>query len=483
MNAVRNGSAVRKRVSYPRVVSLDFQRGFAIFLMVILHAFEHLYDYSWGIADPHKALTLPPIVLALGGVAAYLGSWNAYFLLISATVNVLAMTRRAADGARPRAILSKQLLTGFGLVVLGALVDGLLYGGYIGMAVRTGNWRDLRPLLNGVFSMYTLQVIGWSMVANGVVHVLLVRRGGHAKVQRNVLTYGCLALAVVIASPVVHRWVDGMVWRIPTSLPSEFRLGDHTTWPSTHVQAANASLRTWFLVIIAGDLEPLFPFLATSFVGSIIGLTLAKREEHRRLLAVGGPAAAGVFAVGALFALSGSFTPGNNRPALGNYLLTLGGQVGAVLLMLWLVEFRGDPARFANRRFVRAMRLWGMASLSIFSLEIVQLPLRWIIGLGAGWITGQRVNLLRHGYFGQGQEGLALLVVLCIVLYVHLLVKLWARVDFRYGFEWAIVRLAGVGSRQSSARLDVDRLMDHTEWLRCGEPAVAGVPQPGELSG
>jgi hypothetical protein len=466
---------------YPRVVSLDFQRGIAICLMVVLHTFEHLYDYSWAIADPQRALTLPPAVLAVGGVAAYVGSWNAYFLLISATVNALAMTRRMGDGVRARVALGRQVLTGVGLLLLGVVVGSFMYDGYIGMALRTGDWGNTRPLRHGIFSMGTLHMIGWSTLINGVVHVLLMRAGGHRRTRTNILVFACLALAVVIASPFLHQWVDGMDWRVPDVAPAEFKLGEHKTWPSAHVQEFNASPRAWLFATLAGDLEPLFPYLATSFVGSIIGLALADRAEHRRLLTIGSCAAAGAIVVGAVFALSGSFTPGNNRPPIGNYLLMLGGQVGAMMLMLWLVEFRGDPMRFANRPLVRGLRLWSMASLSIFSLEILQLPLRWVFGAAAGLAMGQPVNMMRHGFFGYGQEALAFLVALGVVLCFHVLVKLWSRANFKYGFEWAIVRLASLGSGRVSTRLDVERLMNNTEWMRAGEPAAATAPATHRL--
>jgi hypothetical protein len=281
----------------------------------------------------------------------------------------------------------------------------------------------------------------------------------------------------------VHGWVDGMPWNVPEAPPGEFKLGEHVHWPSVHVQRANASVKAWFFTALAGDLEPLFPYLATSFVGSIIGLALADREEHRRLLTIGACAAIGSIVTGALFALNGAFTPGNNRPQLGNYLLTLGGQVGAVMLLFWLIELRGDPARFADRRLVRPLRLWGMVSLSIFTLEIVQLPIRWVLGSLASLVIGEPINLMEHGYFGYGQEGLAFLVAIAVVLCFHLLIRLWSRADFRYGFEWAIVRLGALGSGQKSARLDVKRLMGNTEWMRAGQSTLAAAAHRHELPG
>lgn len=204
-------------------------------------------------------------------IVGYFASWNSYFLLISATVNTLAMSRNAAQGTKPGRILSKQLLTGACLVVIGAFVNGFLYDGYLGTAIRTGDWLDLRPMTHGVSAMYTLQMIGWSMILGASVHYLLMWRGGHRRARRNILVYLLLALVVIVLSPAVHSWVDGMPWEVPTTPAAEYVLGDHSDWPSVHVQAANASVRAWFFALLAGDLEPLFPYLATWFVGAAAG--------------------------------------------------------------------------------------------------------------------------------------------------------------------------------------------------------------------
>jgi len=229
---------------------------------------EHAYDYRLVTGKPVGALTLSSKMVVIAVVVGYFASWNSYFLLISATVNTLSMTRNAARGVKPVRILLKQLFTGTGLLLTGIFVNGFLYDGYLGTAIRTGDWLNVSPMTNGVFSMYTLQIIGWSMMIGGFAHYLLTVRGGHRKRERNILVYVFLALLVIVASPLVHRWVDGMPWRVPTTLPAEYTMGDHSKWPSVHVQAANASWRAWCFASLAGDLEPIFPYLATWFVGS-----------------------------------------------------------------------------------------------------------------------------------------------------------------------------------------------------------------------
>jgi hypothetical protein len=440
--------------------------------MVIFHALEHAYDYRSVTEGPVSDLALSPAVAVAGVVVGYFASWNSYFLLLSSAVNALAMARNAARGVEPVRNLSKQLLTGTCLVLTGTFVNSCLYDGYLGTAIRTGDWGNVRPLTNGVFSMYTLQIIGWSMMIGGFTHYLLARNGGHRKTKRNILVYLLLALLVVVVSPLVHHWVDGMSWQVPTTLPAEYALGDHSYWPSVHVQAANASVRAWFFALLAGDLEPVFPYLATWFVGSAIGLALLQEKSRKGLLRVGGVAVAGTILVGILLVGQGSFAVGNTRPETGKYLLMLGGQVGAMLLLLWLVEFRGDPEVFANRRGVRALRLWGMASLTIWSLEIFELVPKTLLGWAYNAIAPQKVNVLRHGFVAKGQEHIAFLVAIVVMVAFHVLVVVWSRFDFKYSFEWFVIRIASFGSGKLSRRLDVDHMMSNVRWVSFGGGAL-----------
>jgi hypothetical protein len=437
--------------------------------MVIFHSLEHLYDFQVVTQDPTSQAGQPLALQPIAQVVGYFARWNSYFLLISATVNTLSMTRNAARGVRPGRILAKQVLTGATVVLIGIFVNGFLYDGYLGVAMRTGDWHNVRPMTNGVFGMYTLQSIGWSMMIGGLVHSLLILRDGHRKTTRNVLVYVVLALLVMAASPLVHNWVDGLDWTIPSSPPAEYTLGDHDSWPSVHVQAANASARAWFCAFLAGDLEPVFPYLATWFVGAAIGLALLEARHRSRLIPVAGIAALGALLAGVLLAKGEAFAVRNTRPDTAAYLLMLGGQVGALLFFLWLVEFRGRPEVFANRRPVRALRLWAMASLSIWCLEIFELVPRTLFGTLFNALSSRKLDFLKHGSLGPGEEYLAVLVALLVMLSFHVLVLAWSRFDFKYSFEWCVIRIASVGSGTVSRRLDVQHMLQGMRWVRFGD--------------
>ncbi|MHA1124676.1 MAG: hypothetical protein ACTSO7_03510 [Candidatus Heimdallarchaeota archaeon] len=447
-----------------RIASLDFQRGLAIWLMTFLHAFEHVYDYTWVKDKPEKIFELPKIALVVGIIIGFFASWNAYFLLISSIVNSLSMTKKVATGQSAKKILLKQVVTGAGIVFVGYFTESFGYTGYFGNAIRYGSWGSAYPILKGLFSMFTLQIIGYSMIITAVLHYFLIRKDGFLKFKRNLAIYGFLSLFIIVASPFLHNWVDSMNWDPLTYVPPDVGLGDNNQWPSIHFQTNNASFRAWLLTLLAGDMEPLFPYLATSFVGSMVGLSLARPKTHKRLPLIGGSLSLLMMILGGVFLALGFFTMGNNRPQTGNFLLMLGGQLGVVFFLLHRVEYKGRGERFANKRIVKHFRLWGMISLSVYCLAIFELFPRWVIGSSYNLLYSSEVNLLHSSLFGLGEEYKAILVAVLVILSFEALVYAWSKRNFKFSYEWCIIKLQGVSTKLPSNRLNVDYIMNNAQW-------------------
>jgi hypothetical protein len=51
----------------------------------------------------------------------------------------------------------------------------------------------------------------------------------------------------------------------------------------------------------------------------------------------------------------------------------------------------------------------------------------------------------------------------------------WSKIDYKYSFEWFVIRIASLGSGTVSQRLDVDALMNHPHWASFGASPV-GTP-------
>jgi hypothetical protein len=446
-----------------RIASLDFQRGIAIWLVTFLHSFERLYDYSWVKEDPEAVLKVPAPVLVAGLFVGFFACWNAYFLLISSTVNSYASARKRYQTNKQLVkIFKKQLLTGIGIIFAGMLTVGFGFSGYIDNSIQTGNWNDFSVIYKNQFRMSTLHMIGYSLVINSVIRLVLLRNNGQRKFRRNMLVYAVLALAVIIASPFIHNWVDNMPWKLPENPPLDLR--DATTWPNEYFQGENASPKAFFLAILAGDMEPLFPYLATSFVGSMIGLSLAREKPIRKFPLVGGFAGVTFMVLGAIFLSQGFFVPSNGRPALGNYFLMLGGQMCAIMLSLALVEYRGRSEKFARRGIVKHCRLWGMISLSVFSLGIIELFPKWVLSKVLT-VLFEPVNLVQKSVFGFGKEYLAILVSVYVICFFELVIYLWSKINFKYSLEWYIIKVASAGSQIKSSRLNVPMMIYNTNYV------------------
>jgi len=256
--------------------------------------------------------------------------------------------------------------------------------------------------------------------------------------------------------------VDARPWSIPESLSENPDLFDTAGWPDTQIQTSNPSILTWFLVILAGDFEPLFPCLSTAFVGAIIGLFLAHPQSSKKFFQIGFFAATGSLATGALLIAAGMTFSAFHRPALTNHLLQLGGQLFAVLIPLRLVEFRGRAQKAANTKFIRFMRRWAMVALTVYALEIYDIFPEWTLNLFLGKIAG--LNFFER-IFTFDQLPLALAVAVYSVFWYYILLLLWGKVNYKGSLEWLLIQIQGMVSKQKSQRLNVNLMLKRVEWM------------------
>ncbi|MHA1816344.1 MAG: hypothetical protein ACTSX1_10080, partial [Candidatus Heimdallarchaeaceae archaeon] len=313
-----------------RIASLDFQRGLAIWLMVFLHVFNHIWDFSGvGLNDLFSTLNFGLSLIIV--IMAFFAGFAGYFILISSVVNSLATTKSALKGTPPGKLLLKRILTGVGILLAGRITETLGYYGYFGRVLRSGDsiltvstWTNpfaLSFFWRRIFMMEALQIIGWCQIITGIIAFFLVRNGGAKKFVRNLIIYSALAITVLVATPFMWNWIDNLTW---TNLPSLELLADwdltnlvyHNSWPSEALQSENASFLTYICVILTGDLYPIFPFLATSFIGSAWGLLLAKPKPSKRLPLYGGLITLGIFVIAVVLNVILGFDLNFERPPM-----------------------------------------------------------------------------------------------------------------------------------------------------------------------
>ena len=468
-----------KKTGIRRIASLDFQRGLAIWLMVFLHVFNHIWDFKdVTVGDLFNTLNFGiSLVMVL---MAFFGGFAGYFILISSVVNSLATTKSALKGINPNQLLVKRILTGIGILVAGRLTEMFGYYGYFGRVFWSGEtilsastWTNpiyTSFLWRRIFMMEALQIIGWCQIITGIVTYFLVRKNGVQKFLRNIIIYSVLAIAILVASPFMWNWLDNLAW---SNIPSielirgwgieETDVSYHYSWPSEVLQSVNPSFLTYVCVVLVGDLYPIFPFLATSFIGATFGLLLAKPKPPKRLPLIGGIVTLIIFGVGGILNAVWGFDLNFQRPPLQYFFLLLGAQFGIMILLLWLVEYRGKSQKFGNNPVVKYFRLWGMFALSIFSLQIYSLVPR-----AAFNPLFKSMNLMSDK-FALEQGWWVLLFAVITILFYDLLLWLWSRINFMFSFEWLIIRLAALPTKQVSPRLNVKEMLHEVEWLNYQE--------------
>lgn len=448
--------------SFRRIATLDACRGVAIFLMTFFHSFYHVVNYDAIAEDPNRLLEYPKIVLGLLGFLLYIGTWNTFFLLVSSAVNTFIMARSVSRGANLKILLWKRVITGFVLLFVDHLIEGFGYWGLLGEGIRTGDWTNTDKIWHPFFMIQTLEMIAWGIIFTSIINYFLLRREGYERRGRNIKLYLVLTLIVLLLTPMVHSWVDSKPWSLPEDLSENPDLFDTAGWPDIRIQIFNGSFSTWLLVILAGDFEPLFPCLSTAFVGAILGLFLANPGSSRKFFRFGFFAVAASLATGITLILAGMKFSAFHRPALTNHLLQLGGQLFAVLLPLRLVEFRGRAQRAANTRFIRFMRRWAMVALSVYALEIFDIFPEWTLNLLLGKISG--LNFFER-IFTFDQIPLALAVAVYSVIWYYGLLLVWGKIDYKGSFEWLLIQIQGLVSKQKSQRLNVELMLKKVEWM------------------
>ena len=261
MTAVlREVDTEKEKKGIRRIASLDFQRGLAIWLMVFLHVFNHIWDYANVTVDDlfnnlNFGLSLVMVLMA------FFGGFAGYFILISSVVNSLATTKSALKGINPNQLLVKRVLTGIGILVAGRLTEMFGYYGYFGRVFWSGEailsastWTNpiyTSFLWRRIFMMEALQIIGWCQIITGIVTYFLVRKNGVEKFLRNIIIYAVFAVAILVASPFMWNWLDNLAW---SNIPSidlirgwgveATDVSYHYSWPSEILQSVNPSFLT-----------------------------------------------------------------------------------------------------------------------------------------------------------------------------------------------------------------------------------------------
>ncbi|MCE7742822.1 MAG: hypothetical protein GOP50_10245, partial [Candidatus Heimdallarchaeota archaeon] len=265
------------------------------------------------------------------------------------------------------------------------------------------------------------------------------------KYLRNVIIYLVLGAGILAITPIVKEW-------------------------ATLIKPEERNFFSWFLNTLVLDYDVILPYLFSSFIGSILGMTLARPKNPKKIVMRGG------FSLMILLSLISFlliyFKVANNLPGtiflkppeIPTYLILTVGQIGAMILMLRLIEFRGRGGRFANNFIIRNFRMWSMVSLSVFILDAFEIYPRALLTLILWNTTG--INFLQTSIF-TGTMGLlwASLLGLFVLVFYQWAIWLWSKAKFKFGAEWIMIKIQTLLTKQKSKKLDPKIMLNEVEWI------------------
>lgn len=492
-----------------RFASLDFLRGLAILIMICLHIISHVLDLDLLFADINNQ---PIINLVLLVVLPFLGGLAGFFLLTSAISNMVSMYKVLEKGSSVKNLVVKQVVGGFLLLIFAMLAEGLIgylgaFGNLVGDLGGTLNWTGYaNTALTRWNHFEAIHTIAWCVIVNGIIQGILSRNDQWKNVPRLIRSY--LIIAVIMVVLTVPVWigmsivVPGYPWAKSTLSGADIYTPKIGTDPWWYV------LISPFLTPLAAPMEPLFPYLAVSCIGSIIGIVMSQPKEKipphfTKKVLLAGLMMFIIGAIGVVITIVGVMDQAGfmqavyiykdisfhrhwfpDQPKYGPFLnysswlwqfLVLNGfGLAFTMLVIYLTEFRGVGGRFANFRTVTIVRRFGFTAFTNYNNQWYY-TLVWILVSLA--ITGERrAHMLWGG---------VIVVLLFSVLAYHYIMRLWEKVGYVGSIEWMIGSIAAVlipAKRDPTKKalkwwqrgqLDVKNAFYEAEWLSVITPDAA----------
>lgn len=461
-----------------RYSSIDFLRGLAMLLMLILHTFMIILDRDYLLNEIKHIKTINIVILL---VSMFLSGLAGLFLLVSAIGNMVSMQKYLQKGHSVKQLAFRQIFGGFLLLVFAMLSESVLNNhGLIGKIIKSiDSWGDYatsadglflslwnkgdKPFFTRFFHMETIHTIAWCVIVNGAVHAILGRKDQWKDTNKMMSKYAILAVIVVILTPLIWWGIDQLIPGYPFNDLQYADLRDTNIFELIY---------KFWLLPLAGRPEPIFPYLAISFLGSIIGIYMSQEDKSKvkpkffkNLIALGAIMFAlgiiGLIANAVIFIIDGEMNAGlevftnlsqhrayttyNNQfdglslPIPGGWLfqfLTLNGfAISSTCLLIRGVEFRGKATHFARKTLF--VRRFGLIPFTVYNLQ-------WII-----YLAGFLVYSLGSSVFGGTKYTEMLwagtIITIFLVLGIYTLIfRIWEKISYVGTTEWFMGEFAAL---------------------------------------
>ena len=472
-----------------RFASIDFLRGLAIVMMLLLHVVMDVFaiDEYINKLDQVGAINLLALL-----IFPYLGGLAGLFLMVSAMGNMVGMRKNLEKGFDTWSIAKKQVVGGFLIVIFAHILEATLgYHGSLGQIMDHLNnldgagtewsvdaWRS-----NG-YHFETIHTIGWCVILNGIVQGYIASKWDLQNDGKKVIKiYWILAGIVLLMTPVVWELVSTLIPGYPW---------ENSMWKPVIGESPWYDFIIMFFVNpLAAPVEPIFPYLATSFLGSLIALHMTEpkgsfdRSFVKKIFGFGVLMfIVGFIGVVILLVGLGDFDAAidlykviydhrkwtSDAGVTGGWFwqwMTLNGaSLMIVTMAIRVAEYRGNTEKFA--RITTFFRRFGFVAFTVYIIQWIYFVMHFVVSSASPGVDP---------YARMPWIGTWLTLILTLVVF-NILLKLWSKKGFIGTVEWMIVTIANrltlvkkqIGSKEKEkwwqkGRLNVEGAFDDPEWV------------------
>ena len=419
---------------FKRIVIFDFLRGCAMIGVLGFHMLNVAYDYE-AVLDND-----PPIVFYLTvAVLAFLGSFYTMFIVISAISNTFAVEKKwnqliaanlsPADAAA--SIRGQQVFRGGLLVFFGYFSESILNKLVLGVLVPEP-WEEIEDgMLSAIQHSQILSTIGFGVIITSIIYLQLKKNGKtQQEIQKILMICMLFVLFVRPAITPIHNLI--------------------TEWMGSDISAGENILKILLSPFYVGYF-PLFPNLALSFFGVMIGMELTQDKIEDSTLKKLTQWSLFFFVCGLiwLFAFDDGY--------MNNLWIATAGSLMLITILLVLVERRGKGTKFAHKTLI--FRRFGNVTLSLWCLQWVMVfPLK-LMDKFVNLIDGTNLTFLEGRIWNTQMTGWETLVMfIAVTFFWQILLLLWEKANFAYSLEWLMAK--GLRKQQtSSAKTDMNAML------------------------